>query len=311
MLRWITCLIVLMTLAACGQKATPTPAVGTPAPYLAPAPTPTPGPTTVAPAVTGISQPSPTPASYSVVQGDTLSGIAQRNGVTLDALLAANPGISPSALVVGTRLVIPGGSQATGEPSPTPAAAQVEQARCWPETSGGLWCFGVLQNNYAETLENLSAEFSLVDGSGQESASQAAFGLLNILPPGKAMPLAVHFAAPVQAGVRLSVQVLTAIRLTPGDRRYLPVELENSLVTLEASGRSAEVSGRVRLSGAGTAKTVWLLATAYDAAGEVVGVRRWESSGALTAEAALPFDFAVFSAGPEIARVEFLAEARP
>jgi hypothetical protein len=56
---------------------------------------------------------------------------------------------------------------------------------------------------------------------------------------------------------------------------------------------------------------VWLLATAYDAAGEVVGVRRWEAGEALSAQSPLPFDFAVFSAGPEIARVEFLAEARP
>ncbi len=109
----------------------------------------------------------------------------------------------------------------------------------------------------------------------------------------------------------LRVQVLTAIRLLPGDTRYLPVRLENTLVSVDASGRTAEVSGRVVLTGTGTANTLWVLASAYDAAGNVVGVRRWESASALTADAPVPFDFPVSSVGPGIARVEFLAEARP
>jgi hypothetical protein len=263
------------------------------------------------PAITGISLPTPTPFTYTVVQGDTLSSIAQRNGISLEALLSANPGISPTALSVGTKLVIPSGSQATGEPSPTPAVLPVRQALCWPETTGGLWCFGLLQNNYAETLENLSAQFVLLDASGQEVASQVAYGLLDILPPGTSMPLAAHFAPPVQTDASLNVQVLTAIRLLPGDTRYLPVELENTLVSVEASGRSAELTGLVVLSGPGSATTLWILATAYDAAGEVVGVRRWESTAALTAQAPVAFDFWVSSLGAAISKVDFVAEARP
>ncbi len=240
-----------------------------------------------------------------------MSGIAQRNGISLEALLSANPGISPTALSVGTKLVIPSGGQVTGEPSPTPAALPVRQARCWPETTGGLWCFGLLQNNYAETVENLSAQFVLLEASGQEVASQVAYGLLDILPPGASMPLAAHFAPPVRTDASLNIQVLTAIRLLPGDTRYLPVELENTLVSVDASGRTAELSGRVVLTGSGTATTLWILATAYDATGEVVGVRRWESPAALTAQAPVAFDFSVFSLGAAISKVDFLAEARP
>ena len=50
---------------------------------------------------------------------------------------------------------------------------------------------------------------------------------------------------------------------------------------------------------------VWVLAMAYDAEGNVVGVRRWEGLGETQ------FDFWVFSLGPEIAEVKLLVEARP
>ena len=311
MRRFLACLSLLITLAACGQEATATPAPGTAVPFQTPVITQTPTLVPVMPALTGISLPTPTPFTYVVVQGDTLSSIAQRNGITLEALLSANPGVSPTALSVGTKLVIPTGGQVTGEPSPTPALLPVRQARCWPEMTGGLWCFGLLQNNYAETLENLSAQFVLLDAGGQEVASQVAYGLLDILPPGTSMPLAAHFAAPVQTDASLHVQLLTAIRLLPGDTRYLPVELVNTLVSVDASGRTAELSGRVVLTGSGTATTLWVLATAYDAAGEVVGVRRWESTTALTVQASVTFDFSVSSLGPAISKVDFLVEARP
>ena len=165
-------------------------------PYQTVSPTQTP---TVIPALTEISLPTPTTFTYTVVQGDTLISIAQHAGVSLEALQAANPGVSPTALSVGTKLVIPTGNQVPGEPTPTPAALPVRQAHCWPETTGGLWCFALVQNDYAETLENLSAQFTLLDAGGQEIASQVVYGLLDILPPGASMPLAAHFAPPVQA----------------------------------------------------------------------------------------------------------------
>jgi hypothetical protein len=105
--------------------------------------------------------------------------------------------------------------------------------------------------------------------------------------------------------------VLTATRLLPGDTRYLPVSLENTLVSVEAGGRTADVTGRVVLDGPGTAKTFWLLASAYDIAGNVIGVRRWESTSTLSATAPVSFDFLVSSLGAGISRVEFVAEARP
>jgi hypothetical protein len=308
MQKFLTYLLFLSTLTACGQTSGATPDLDTAVPYRTTTPSLTP---TLIPGLTKIILPTPTTFTYAVVANDTLNGIAQRYGVTVEALLAANPGIQPTALSVGTKLVIPTGSEVPGEPTPTPASLPVVQARCWPEVDGGLWCFALVRNDYAETLENLSAQFTLLDSGGRELTSQIVYGLLDILPPGASIPLAAHFAPPAPADAGLRAQVLTAIRLLPGDARYLSVMLENTLVSVEASGRSAQVTGRVILTGTGTANTLWVLATAYDASGNVVGVRRWDSPSALMADVPVSFDFLVSSAGPEIARVEFLAEARP
>jgi hypothetical protein len=230
----------------------------------------------------------------------------------LTALLAANPGVQPAALTVGTQLVIPGESTQAGEPTPTPAAVPVRQARCWPESSGGVWCLAEYQNDYAETLENLAVQFILLDENGDEVASQAAYAPLNILPGGGRMPLGAHFPAPLPAQVELRLQVLTAIRLLPGDTRYLPVMLENTLVEVQAGGRTAHVSGRASLGlPEGQADTLWILAAAYDEGGTLVGYRRWEATTPLKAGESLSYDFNVSSLGPEIASVQFLSEARP
>ncbi len=101
-------LVTLGLVAACGGAATPTPA---PTAVLTPAPTDifveSPEPTVVpskAPAA------SATPVAgqrYKVKKGDTMWAIAQKFGVSLAALKAANPKVDPKAMRVGTILVIP------------------------------------------------------------------------------------------------------------------------------------------------------------------------------------------------------------
>lgn len=307
MRRSTVILPLLLALTACGG--TPTADLGPVSPYQTLTP---PGVSTPLPARTEILIPTPTLFVHIIGQGDTLSGIADRYGVSLQALQDANPGVVATSLIVGDELIIPvGGVTTVSEPTPTPAIAPVTQSQCWPETTGGVWCFALVENEYAEPLENLSALFTLQNANGQDITSQTVYGLLDVLPPGASMPLAAHFPAPVDPSAEPRVQILTAIRLLPGDTRYLSAMTENTLVSVDSSGRTAQVTGRVVLTGSGTATRLWVLATAFDAAGNVVGVRRWESSSALTADAPVTFDFLVSSLGPGIDRVDFLTEARP
>jgi len=308
MRRFPAYLFLLLILSACGgnTSAVTEPAQAVPYQTVTPSTTSTP-----VPMLTGIILPTPTTITHMIIQGDTLTGIAKRYGVTLEALLAANPGMQAAALPVGTTIIIPPSDVTSIEPTPTPAMLPVQQPRCWSEADGGLWCFALVQNTYADSLENLSAQFTLLDADGKVLESQAAFALSDRLPPGQSVPLAIHFPPGFPANVSVQVDVLSDIRLLPGDVRYLPVEVMNTLVSVDASGRAAEVSGLVILTGSGKANTLWVLATAYDDSGDVVGVRRWESPTALTADSPVSFDFLVSSVGPGIDRVEFLAEARP
>ncbi len=311
MRRFAFLIALFLGLTACVGKSDLGPAAppGSPRPYQTATPAHTP---TLIPPLTEILLPTPTPFTYTVAAGDTLSGIATRFDVRLDDLLTSNPGVSPTALQVGRLLTIPIGGNTSGEPTPTPVPLTILQTDCWPSAEGGLWCFALAHNNYAETIENLSMQFTLLDDSGQEIGSQMAYGLLNILPAGRKMPIAAFFPAPVPADVHPRAQVLTAIRLPADDSRYLPIALQNTLVRVDWPGRTAHVSGRAALTTQSTtAGTLWVLGVAYDQYGHVVGVRRWDSSAALNAESSLAFDFLVSSLGPPIDHVDLLVEARP
>ena len=259
------------------------------------------------------SLPSPTPFTYTIQTGDTISGIALKYGVSIDDLQAANPEVSASAMSVGTVLKIPSNpDNPSGEPTPTAAPFTIEQIECYSTANKGTWCFVLVHNDFSEFMENVSAQVTLVDSNNATLASQTALLPLNILPPNTSLPLSVFFPPDTPVDAKPQVQVLTAIRLLPNDARYLPATLNKTLVQVHAGGRSAQVSGSVlSQSGAADASQVWVAATAYDAAGSVVGVRRWESNAALAAGGTLPFDFLLSSIGGRIARVDFAVEARP
>lgn len=257
--------------------------------------------------------PSLTPFTYTIKKGDTISSIALKFGVSIDDLQAMNPEVSPNAMSIGQVIKIPSDSDnPSGELTPTPASFTVQQIKCYPTADQGMWCFVLAHNDFADFMENLSAQVTLVDANQIRLTSQTALLPLNILPPNTSLPLTVFFPPKVSLDAKPQVQVLTATRLLPNDERYLAATVNNTVVQVNADGRSARVGGVVLLpSGAKTARQVWVAGTAYDEAGNVVGIRKWESKAGLAAGGNIPFEFLVSSLGGKIARVEFAVEARP
>ncbi len=256
--------------------------------------------------------PSPTPFNYVVVEGDTLSAISEKFGISLDDLQSVNSEVSPGSLAIGTVLKIPGGAtDPNAESTPTPVPLSVKQIICHPDVQAGLWCFILIANEFSEPLENLSAQVTLLDASEKVIASQVAWLILDILPAGTVLPLTAYFAGGSLDDVHPQVQILTGTRLNPADDRYSPAILQNVLVEIDWSGRSAQVSGQVSLSEAArNAGTVWVAAVAYDRSGRLVGVRRWESKVELPAGGSLPFKLLVSSLADEIERVELAVQAK-
>jgi LysM repeat protein len=309
-----TILICILLLVACSpQSSSSTPTLHILQPYFTITPSVTPDKPDGLVVSVKTPIPTPTPFTYIVKAGDTLGQIADRFNVQLDVLLSANPNVDPNGMPVGQKLKIPSSQQnPTGEATPTPVSFPVEQIACYPTGDRGMWCFVLVRNDSSNIIEDLSAQVTLLNANGSSVASLMALLPLNILPPNQSLPLSVFFAPDIPLDVKPQVQILTAIRLLPGDARYLPARIQNTLVQVDWSGYSAQVTGQVFLpTGAKPAQVVWVAAVVYDADGNVTGVRRWESPVGIQPGGSLPFAFQVSSLAGKIERVDFSVEARP
>ncbi len=312
---------VLIALALVGcAPVTPT-ATGTPAPvsmgeltpFLTATASSTPAPPDPA-TVTPLPSPTATLQTHTIKAGEDLGGIAYLYHVSVQALLEVNPGLDPYLLKVGSALSIPASSQqpTSAVPSPTPVAVKLKAVNCSHQKDGGAWCFVLVRNRQDTAVESVSAVVRIADADGTDMCSQVAVAPLDLLPSGASLPLMVYFEAPAPADLRASAELLTALPVAEGSERYLPVQAAGTQVQIADDGLSAVVRGTVRLEGEeGKAGVVWILATAYDVTGQVVGVRRWENEKPLRAGKEQPFEMQVYSLGGQIGTVELLAQARP
>lgn len=298
-------ILLLIAVTACSPAEIEiTPTFG-PTAVLFPYQTPTPTQQSTSVESAELNLPTPTPATYVVAQGDTLIGIATRLGLSLDALMAANPGVEPRLLTPGTSLLLPGagGAGATGIPTPTPVPLTVGETKCYSSAAGELWCFVIVENTLTSSVENLTAVVQLLSANGEVLANLQATPPLNLLVSGEAMPLVAYTSDPPEGWTTARGQLLSAYSLDVGSDYYVEAVIQESDVDIAEDGWAARIVGRVEIQ-EGEAGTVWVLAVAYDGAGNVIGVRRWESEGEKE------FDFRVYSLGLEIASVDLLVEAR-
>jgi LysM repeat protein len=304
----------LLGMVAC----TPATAASTPKPiellpYSTRTPPATPSPPEAVVVTPSPGQPTATPFAYAIAAGDTLSQIAEKFHISLDALVSQNPNVDPGALTVGQTLTIPG--HAEGVPvnaTPTPEPLDVKQVQCRRVVDGGLWCFVLVTNQFSDLVENVSAEVRLVGPDGERLSSRMAVLPLDVLPPGQSLPLAAFFPPGIPEDATPQVQFLTAIRLLPDQELYLPAQIQEGLAQVAWSGLTAKLTGRVFLpTGGPPASSVWVAAVAYDQEGSVLGVRRWESGSGIEPGQSLQFSFTISAVAGRIDRVEYAVEAIP
>jgi len=252
--------------------------------------------------------PTATPFIYTIQSGDTFSGLAEKFNISQADLQNANPDVSPNSMPVGETLIIPDSSSAVaGASTPTPVPAPVTQTVCHPSADNGLWCFALIQNNTAETLESVSAQITLFDANKNLLASETAFPPSDIIPPGRSLPVYIFFPN-TSADVEAQVQLLSAY--PSNNPRYLPAQLNNTIAQIDWDGRTAHLSGQILLpADSPAASEVLVAAVAYDKDGRVVGVRRWDG-GAIPSGGSISFSFSVSSLGSAIDAVDFILEAK-
>jgi hypothetical protein len=97
----------------------------------------------------------------------------------------------------------------------------------------------------------------------------------------------------------------------PDDQRYLKVDIVDQSVTYRDDGRIAEITGELLLPEVRSdTEYVWINATAFDAEGHVLGVRRWEQTEAASVNSDLTFNLSLYSMEGVIDRVDLVVEAR-
>jgi LysM repeat protein len=281
--RLLLPLLLVVLISGCGQVITlptDTPVFPTTTVVLKPPdvptlrPTATPAPYTPAPTATAT--PTPTPIIYAIKRGDTLLGIASQFGVTVSALQDTNGIVDPRALRIDQQLIIPQDEEALlggGEPTatPTPMPFTIENLHFDQSNFGGLWCYGEVYNGGVVALDHVQVVVSLLDDSGASLAGASAFVQQDLVPPDGRSPFVLqipdapaHFAS------------YTALPLSG-----VPAHLPSYYLDLELRGVETEseryatytVSGRVVNVGPEDAVGVRVVLTAYDALGQVVGVR--------------------------------------
>ena len=310
-------LLFLLGLGSCAQnQPSLTPSVTPPldlTPYSSP--TPRREPTGSAPKIltpTIPPTPTPTPMTYTIVEGDTMLAIALKHGIDLEDLQAANPEENPRLLSVGTVLVIPLGESIPAVPmTATPLPITTTSPDCYAAPDG-IWCFLVVTNDRSRPLENISARIVLYNQTGEMIADGIGIAALNLVPVDEAIPLVVFFPG-IQTDEFTAIgDLITAQTVPKNDDRYLNAWIEVKQVEISAENMHAEVNGSFGIpKKSSPGNLVWIVAIAYDADGRVAGVRKLERVSPIEPGESREFSLNVYSLGPQITEVKVLIEARP
>jgi LysM repeat protein len=279
-------------------------ATSSPQPNLVPIPT----------LLTPTQGPTPTPFTHQIQDGETLYYIAYLHGVTVEDILAANPGIDPHFLTIGSTLIIPIADHQDVDaqlPVVTPVPVELDTVSCFRTPSDGLWCLTMASAGDGRNLEGLSATITLTDALGQAVASAVAYSPLNLLEAGKTMPLGVFFPPPSPEYTQATATLMTAFELAPENDRYLPVEADMEILEAVPESTYWRLGGTVSLTPGANANAarIAMLVLALGETGGIVGFNMWESGGVVTPGQEIVVQLDLFSLGPPIRSIQILTEA--
>jgi hypothetical protein len=250
--------------------------------------------------------PTPTPFIHEIQPGDTLYGLALKYNISLDRLVAANPGLDTSLLSIGTKINIPFDD---GDdyliPAQTPYPIIIHQPRCYPSGDGGLWCFSSLENDQSITLESVSVSIDFYDDEKELIQSYIAIPPLDYYFRGQKMPVSIYIPPGLPENYQVNASVVTAF---PSERTKAKTDIIDSNLEYNEDKTSVEISGEVQPKGEIVKENqIWIAAIAYHL-GNPVGVRKWISNDNLIEDKTIPFQLYLYSVGPEIDKIALFSE---
>ena len=304
----------LWSIAACGQvlqpaTLTPLPTAGLEAVELITA---MPEPTrTVLPRPTDIPAtplPTATPIIHVVQAGDTLLGIALRNGVSVQDLQLANPALRPELLQIGQQILIPidaAAADALAEQLalvavPTPVPLEIVGLGTYETPVGGLLCLGEVRNPGQAAVENVQVAVELFDPNGTLVDRATAWVARDVIPSGETAAFGILFPdAPPSIGTeRAETQSAEPVSREGYWSQDLVIQDDQG----GPAGAVYRVTGSVLNRGAMPAEEIMVLVTLLAEDGRVTGFRQRRLEGVLNPGDVVSFDLWLSPAGSGTAR---------
>lgn len=255
---------------------------------------------------TPVPVPTPTPVVHIVSLGETISSIALQYGVSIDAILNANPGISPNAMIVGEEVIVPAGESASTISIDASIAGAIVPGKPYcVQSGGGLWCSVMVENRGEKRIIDTVISISFSDGEGNSILAKNVPTVLRRLDPESVIPAALFLIEPPADYETVEVSMFSARGLPDGDQTAEVIEEERDVV-LEPL--QAEITGTMRVAAGGESDraTVSIAAAALNMDGDVIGVRRQDITVAI--EESFAFSITVYSSGDDIAEIILFSE---
>lgn len=265
--------------------------------------------TTPTPLPTPTATPTPTPIVYLIEAGDTLLDLALRYGYTVADIESLNPGIQPELLQIGQPVVLPPPPTAVSQlarATLVPIQLRVTQTRLYRSAAGSGWAVGELVNEGSVAAEGVRLQMDWVNGAGEMVAQTAVWLAASLLPPGSAAPFGTLLPE-LPPDVQPVVSVVGGQSAGDLGSRYLGVEA--TAVSLSSSEGQVMLTGELDNQGDRPATQLRLIATFYDAAGQISGfqVQEW-AEGVLGVGEKRPFSLTAAPPGGEVAGYGLLVQ---
>ena len=254
--------------------------------------------TTPSPLPTVTTTPTATPIVYTIVEGDTLLGIAIQNRTTTEEIAALNPEARPELLQIGQTLILP--PPATPQfqgvaGTAVPIQIEVRHVNAYQTPVGSLWLLGEVVNLGDLPAGNVQVSIGLLDAAGVELGTAVAWVAVPVIMPDRSAPFGVLVNDPPATFAQPSVSVAGGETVLDLGTQVVDLVVEETAVSF--GDDHVQISGQVQNDGQFTAQSIVVTATFYDNQGGVTGFQQQQVEGILAPTDLIAFAMVVAPPG--------------
>jgi LysM repeat protein len=267
--------------------------------------------TTPSPMPTATTTPTATPIVYTIVDGDTLLGIAIQNRTTTEEIAALNPDVRPELLQIGQTLVLP--PPATPQfqgvaGTAVPIQVEVRHVNAYQTPLGSLWLLGGVTNLGEFPVGNVQVSINLLDAVGSELGTAVAWVAVPVIMPGQSAPFGVLVNEPPSTFAQPSVSIVGGETVLDLGTQIVDLVVEETAVSF-ADDR-VQISGLVQNSGQLAASDMIVTATFYNNQGDVIGFQQQQVEEPLAPTEMITFTMTAAPPGGLVANLALSAFAQ-